>query len=215
MANSSSGWPGYLGPGVFNYEPWLQQQSAVVAVQHCDDFVHSCIHWMVPAMKPTMTVSKDFTENFNAIIKRFKNDVVLVGIPEDTSQREDSDTINNATLLAINNFGSPAQNIPPRPVMAIGIRNAQEEIAEQYKQAAVQSLKTGFQALDTYYNRAGIIASNSIKKAINDQEGFDPPADATIYAREHRKPTPFKGTKALIVTGQMRNAITYVIGGRK
>ena len=33
-------------------------------------------------MKPTMTVTSDFTENFNAIIKRFKNDVVLVGIPE-------------------------------------------------------------------------------------------------------------------------------------
>lgn len=166
-------------------------------------------------MKPTLTVTSDFTDKFNAIIKRFKNDVVLVGIPEEDTQRKDSDTINNATLLAINNFGSPAQNIPPRPVMAIGIRNAQEEIGNQYKLAAQQTLKTGLAALDTYYNRVGIIASNSIKKAINDQQGFPGPAESTIYAREHRKPTPFKGTSSLIVTGQMRNAITYVIGGSK
>ena len=165
-------------------------------------------------MKSTLKVTSDFTDNFQALIKRFKNDMVLVGIPEDTSERSDSDEINNATLLAINNFGSPAQNIPPRPVMAIGIRNAQEDIAAEYKKAVQVSLTKGFAALDTYYNRAGIIASNSVKKAINDQEGIAAPAEATIYAREHRKPTPFKGTKALIVTGQMRNAITYVVKGQ-
>lgn len=161
--------------------------------------------------KPTLTVTNDFTKEFNAIIKKFRKDEVLVGIPEEDDTREDDDAmIGNAALLAINEFGSPMNNIPPRPVMAIGIRNAQEEIALQFKLCVQSVLSKGFEALDIYYNRAGLIASNSVKKAINSQEGIDGPADSTLAAR---KRAGFKGTKALIVTGQMRNAITYVRRG--
>lgn len=161
---------------------------------------------------PSLTVTSDFTENFNRIVSKFKRDSVLVGIPEEDTKRKEDAPINNATLLAINNFGSPMNNIPARPVMSIGIRNAQAEIAEQFKKAVIDSLSKGLSALSTYYNRAGIIASNSIKKAINSQEGIDPPAESTIAAREARG---FKGEKALIVTGQMRNAITYVVAGEE
>ncbi len=161
---------------------------------------------------PTMTVTSDFTKQFNEVIKRFKGDAVLVGIPaEKTQRKENNETINNATLLAINNFGSPGQNIPARPVMEIGIKNAQDEIAVQFKIAAQNALKQGFSALDTYYGRAGMIAANSVKKAINDQDGIAPPSPATLAARESKG---FKGTKSLIVTGQMRNAITFVVKGK-
>lgn len=159
-----------------------------------------------------MKVTKDFTEDFNKIMKSFRHDEVLVGIPEAESDRTEKGEINNATLLAINNFGSPINNIPPRPVMQIGIKNAQEQIAEEFKKAVQKSLTQGFEAVDQYYERAGIIASSSIKKAINSQEGIDPPSDATLAARESKG---FKGTKALIVSGQMRNGITYVIRGKK
>lgn len=166
---------------------------------------------------PTLEVTSDFTKQFNDVIKKFKRDAVLIGIPEETTDRkasadEPTTPINNATLLAINEFGSPINNIPARPVMAIGIRNAQEAIAEQMKQATIAALKTGVAALSPFYNRAGIIASNSVKKAINAQEGFDGPSDATLAAR---KSAGFAGTKALIVTGQMRNAITYVVKGEE
>jgi hypothetical protein len=169
-------------------------------------------------MKPTITINKDMTKEFNDIIKKFKNDAVLIGIPEEDTARKKTDDdspqpITNAALLAINEFGSTANNIPPRPVMAIGIRRAQNEIAEQYKKAVINAFKVGLNALDIYYNRAGIIASNSVKKVINDQDGIDGPAEATLLARLRRKPTPFRGQKALIVTGQMRNAITYVVKG--
>lgn len=159
-----------------------------------------------------MKVTSDFTAEFNQIVKGFKKDAVLVGIPESESPRDDNEPINNATLLAINNFGSPVNNIPARPVMQIGIKNAQTEIAAQFKQAAVSALSTGLAALSIAYNRIGIIASNSIKKAINSQEGIDPPSDATLATRER---DGFKGTKVLIVTGQMRNAITYVVKGEE
>jgi len=161
-------------------------------------------------MKPTLTVTEDFTSDFNKIISKFKRDDILVGIPEETTDRKQDSMINNATLLAINNFGSPINNIPARPVMEIGIRQAQPEIIAQFKKAAVDALSKGVSALSPAYNRIGIIASQSIKKVINSQEGIEAPSPATLDAREARG---FKGTKALIVTGQMRNAITYVVKG--
>lgn len=158
--------------------------------------------------KPTLKVTADWTKQFNAIIKKFKRDVVLVGVPQDENPREESGEIGNAALLALNNFGSPANNIPARPVMEIGIRNTQNEIADQFRDAAVRALSGSPAAISAAYTRAGIIASNGVKKAINDQIGIEPPADATLTAREARG---FKGTKSLIVTAQMRNAITFVV----
>ncbi len=159
----------------------------------------------------TLLVTKDFTKEFNSIVKSFRKYAVLVGIPEDTSGRKANDeAINNATLLAINNFGSPANNIPARPVMQIGIKDAQDAIAENFKKAALEAFSKGISAVFTNYERAGIVAANSIKKAINSQEGIDPPADSTLTARAS---AGFKGTKALIVTGQMRNAITSIVQG--
>ncbi len=160
-----------------------------------------------------MKVTSDFTQNFNDMISRFKNDSVLVGIPEEKTTRKDSDPINNATLLAINNFGSPANSIPARPVMKVGIRNAQDAIAEQFKLCAKNVLTQGPAALTKYYERAGMIAANSIKKAINDQDfdGAPGPAESTLKARKYIRKGGFKGTKSLVVTGQLRNSITYVL----
>ena len=156
----------------------------------------------------SVKITADFTKKFNETIFKFKGDAVLVGIPEDTSERKENEPINNATILAINEFGSPQNNIPPRPVMAIGIKSAKDQIAEQFKLAAKNVLTKGFQAINIYYNRAGIIASNSIKKVINNQTDIAGPSEATLRIRESQG---FKGTKALIVTGQLRNSITYVI----
>src|SRR5665213_1770804 len=97
--------------------------------------------------KPTLKVTSDFTDEFNAIVKRFKRDAVLIGIPAENTERDDDAQINNATILAINEVGSPQNNIPARPVLEIGIRNVQDEIAEQFKKAAVDSLTKGAQAI--------------------------------------------------------------------
>ncbi len=153
-------------------------------------------------------VTADFVGDFMNVLAKLKSDAVLVGIPQEKTARKADGPINNATLLAINEFGSPANNIPARPVMSIGIKNAQDKIADQFGKAASFALTNGANAVDVFYERAGIIASNSIKKAINDQDGIAPPAQATLNARARRG---FKGTKALVVTGQMRNAITYVV----
>lgn len=171
---------------------------------------------MHPVMsgRPTLKVTSDFTQQFNDIVKKFRRDEVLVGIPEQKTERKDKEPIGNAALLAIANFGSAKNNIPPWPIMAIGIRNAQAEIAEQFRAAAVGALTGGISSLSPAYNRAGIIASTSVKKVINEQIDVpaDKPSEATLKSREA---SGFKGTKYWIRTGQMRNAITYVVRGEE
>lgn len=159
-------------------------------------------------------VTSDNTKNFNAIIDAFKDQEVVVGIPESEAARkntEDGGPINNAALLFINEFGSPVNNIPPRPAMALGLSKAADDIADQFHNAAVHAFEGGQDAIDKYYNRAGFVASSAIKTVINDQMGITPPSDATMASR---KSQGIKSTKALIVTGQMRNAITHVVRER-
>lgn len=160
--------------------------------------------------QPSFEITEDRTDEFLKTIAAFKRDRVLVGIPEEDSQRKESGTgvIGNAALLFINNFGSPYNNIPARPVMEIGIRGAQDLIAAEFKQAVQMSWTKGLSGLAVYYERVGIIASNSVKRAINDQIDIEPPSEATLESRER---AGFKGTKALVVTGQLRNSITYVV----
>lgn len=161
--------------------------------------------------EPTLTVTADFTENFKKVIDQFRKDKVLVGIPEAETARQDDDPIGNAAILALNEFGSAKNNIPARHPMKTGIGLAQKEIAEQFKLAAQKALSQGSADVSRqYYVRAGIIASNSVKKVINDQTNFVPLSVNTIEARRR---LGFMGTKALIVSGQLRNAITYVVKG--
>lgn len=161
--------------------------------------------------KPTLTVTADFTKQFNEAIARFKHDAVLVGIPSDEKPREDGDPITNAAILAINHFGSDDGKIPPRPVLAIGIQKAQAAIAAQFKECAQSVLSKGPEALSIYYERAGFIASQSCKRVIDQQIDIKKPAASTLKARKYITASGFKGTKALVVTGQTRNAITFVL----
>jgi metal-dependent amidase/aminoacylase/carboxypeptidase family protein len=157
-------------------------------------------------MKPKLSVIDNVADLLKALNTIAKAQV-LVGIPAEENSRSEG-PIGNAALLAIHNFGSPVNGIPARPVMAIGIRRAQKEIADEFKKAAQRALSKGASAVSAAYQRAGIIASNSVKKVINDQIGIEPPAASTLAARKARG---FKGTKALIVTAQLRNSITYVV----
>ena len=157
--------------------------------------------------KPSIDV-KDFTEKFLAAVKKMKKFETLVGIPEEDSKRDESDGINNAALLFINEYGSPANNIPARPVVKIGIKQSKSDVVDEFRKAARDGLSRGDAVVQKYYERAGIIASNSIKNVINNQIGIQGPSEATLKIRKEKG---FKGTKSLIVTGQMRNAITYVV----
>ena len=154
----------------------------------------------------SVKVTEDKVDLFNESIEALRSSEVLVGIPSTNTTRRDG-FANNAAIMAINEFGSPANNIPARPVFQIGIRNAEDEISDAFRRAA-ESIGDGKPDVERYLNRAGIVASNSIKKVINSQEGIDPPSPYTLRLR---KEMGFQGEKALLVTGQLRGSITYLV----
>jgi hypothetical protein len=155
----------------------------------------------------------DGTKKFQETMKALAVSDVLVGIPEQANERkaeDEFDNMSNAAIGYVQEFGSDLAGIPPRPHLVPGVKNVEKEVAEEFKHAAQKSFSDP-SAIVKHFTRAGIIASMSVKKLINDQTGFEPLSESTIAAR---KAEGFKGTKALIRTGQYRNAITYVVEGK-
>lgn len=143
---------------------------------------------------------------------------VLVGIPELRTQRstlEEAQPLTNAAIGYIHENGAPEMNIPARPFLLPGIRNARAEIAKYMRQAAEALMARGQEgAMDKAeraMHAAGLVAVNAVQSKITEGP-FAPLAPATIAARLRRGRT---GTRPLIDTGQLRRAITYVIRNRK
>lgn len=130
---------------------------------------------------------------------------VLVGVPEDKAARPGK--INNAMLAYIHDNGSPLKGIPPRPFLQPGIKDATEQISAHMKAAGTAALGGDTDTLDRELNATGLIASSSVKNKINEGD-FTPLKPATLAARKRRGHT---STKPLVETGQLRNAINYVV----
>lgn len=156
---------------------------------------------------------------------------VLVGIPDSTATRDDDEKpgeMNNATLGYIHEFGSPAANIPARPFLMPGVEDAQEDIEARLKKAADAALDGKPGRVDQQLEAAGITAQNSVKDKINSGD-FAPLSAATLRARARRgrqgaidelqsraagNAPNNDNARPLIDTGQLRNAITYVVRGK-
>jgi hypothetical protein len=156
---------------------------------------------------------------------------VMVGVPQDKGGRREGQ-IGNADLAYIHDKGSVAAGIPARPFMEPGIKAVQDQIEQEMLNAGKAVFKGGAKSVEGYLNRVGLIASRSIKMMIT--EGIAPPlAPSTIKGRIYRlknkkRRASLKADLAagvagsriagaeglftpLVVTGQLRNAITYVL----
>ena len=157
---------------------------------------------------------------------------VLVGVPSEDTPRQKG-VMNNATIAYIQDNGSPANNIPARPFMEVGIKTAQPNITDRMKKTATDNIKKqGIDAdVDAGLMKVGIIAQASIRNAIN--EGIPPPLAASTLRARIRNKTAVKGAqmelasrgegndaglalaKPLVATGQLRNSINFVIRSKK
>lgn len=178
-------------------------------------------------MAPTLQVRQtlDKTAAMREAIRALDASRVLAGIPEDKDARRDTDTpIGNAAIGYIQENGSPANNIPARPFVRPGIKAVLPEVRELLRAGAREALRGNVGGVTTAFNKIGLLAVNAIRAKFVDND-WAPLADATLAARGRiggkmpkkkrgearetpRRPNP------LIVTGQLRKAITYVIRGR-
>ncbi len=176
-----------------------------------------------------LSVKVDRVGSVLKAIKSLAERDVLVGVPDPKTDRKSGEPITNAQLAYIHDNGSPVNNIPARPFMRPGIKDAQDKIDLRMKKAAEAALSGSPSGVDNELASAGLVAQNSIKSKINSGD-FVPLALSTLRARAARgrkgakaelesraagnPPNP-ENARPLIDTGQMRNAITYVVRNKK
>lgn len=158
-------------------------------------------------LKAKVRVVADRADEVSKAVRGLTKLQVLVGVPAEKAPRQEGTPINNAALAYIHNYGSPVANIPARPFMEPGIKDANAKIAEGMKLAAQASLEGKKEETTKGLVRVGLVAQNSIKRRITTGP-FAPLKPGTIAARRRRGRT---GTKPLLDTGAMRNSITFVI----
>lgn len=167
-------------------------------------------------MKNGLSVIQDNSADLKRALAALTKTACLVGFPETEAERDPEPgepvTMTNAALAYINDKGSPAANIPARPFMEPGIAAAESKITEIYSKAARGALDQPGSAdtiVDTAHNKVGLTAQDAIQSRI--EAGISPPlSDRTMAARKRKFGDDATETP-LIESGQMKNAVTYVL----
>lgn len=171
-------------------------------------------------------------EDLLKIVSKLENTEVLVGIPEEKAPRNEGE-VNNASLLYLHSKGSPLQDIPARPVIepALEASGNKERVQEDLKKITKLLLDGKVDQARRMMDLAGQDAVNMIKAWFTDsRNGWPPNSPLTVLEKLDKR---FKSVKkkrelyrqykmgktgintVLVDTGQMRNAITYVVRNKE
>lgn len=173
-----------------------------------------------------MTVKKDGVAGLMKSLRELTKSDVMVGVPTTRADRkEKGEPVNNAEIAYWMEFGAPAANIPARPALIPGIKDAQPKILEQLKAAAVAGLKGDASEVLRRMNMAGLVSQNAVRNRI--REGIGPAlSERTLMARARRgrkgaikelanraagMAPALDLAKPLIDTGALLKSYTYVI----
>jgi hypothetical protein len=175
--------------------------------------------------------TKDRSKAVIAALRALTDREVLVGIPREKAMRQEGEPINSAALGYIHEFGSPARNIPARPFLHPGVDSIRDEAVKRFAAGARAALGGDSAAMDRAMHAVGLMTQSAVRMIITN--GIAPPLSlAALESRlrrhkgraglraeiERRKtgegPSPDDSTP-LVDTGQLRNAIAYVIRERK
>lgn len=131
---------------------------------------------------------------------------VLVGVPSSKAGRRDG-PINSAAIGFIQENGAPERNLPARPFLIPGVKSIEKVVIPRFKDAGNAVLSADPARAEKQFNAIGLIGQNAVRKKITDGP-FAALSPRTLSARRSRGRT---GEKPLIDTGQLRQAISYVI----
>lgn len=150
---------------------------------------------------------KEVLQSINGLVQK----QVLVGIPDSAPERDDDAPLSNAAIGYIQETGSPANNIPPRPFLVPGVEDATPKVTPHLQKSVEAALEGDLSGAERRMGSAGLVAQNSVRAKIN--SGIKPDLrPSTIADRLRRGRT---GTVPLVDTGQLRNSITFVIRRKK
>lgn len=163
-------------------------------------------------MASNLKMTKDRLGDVLASMRGLAEGAVLVGIPAEDAFRKpepgEPKDVNNAMLGYVHELGSPAKNIPARPFLIPGVRNAQEKIADLFERDIKRQLGPGGgRDMDQTLHAVGLVAQSAVRAKITDGP-FVPLKPQTLSKRRAKGRT---GTSPLIDTGQLKNSINYVV----
>lgn len=175
---------------------------------------------------------KQSLEELSTAVHLLADVEVLVGFPEETTERPE-EMVTNAALGYIHDNGAPEVNIPARPFMLPGMEACMPQVTAKMAQITNGVIRRdeGAALVEAGMHQVGMIVQLSIQNAIT--EGPPPPlADSTLRARARKRPgrigpgiellSRSKGNapstdfvKPLTDTGEMKKSVKYVIRSRK
>lgn len=144
---------------------------------------------------------------------------VMVGVPEDRGQRREPGEPSNAELAYIHDNGAPEAGIPARPFLGAGLREDAATTEAGLAHAGMLAASgAGVAKVLAQLRVVGLRAVNAVRRKISTGP-FVPLAPATVAARRRRskgskyrrKATTAADVTPLIDTGQLRNAVTFVL----
>lgn len=143
---------------------------------------------MAQSKHAKVTMTKNEVEKLLSGLRSLEAEKVLVGIPADKSGRNNADgsPLNNATIGAIMEHGSPAANIPARPWLRPGIASAKAKIIKRYEGAAKKAVKGDLSAATIVHQVVGQETADAVKKYIR-TASFVPLKRSTIAARARQR----------------------------
>jgi hypothetical protein len=164
----------------------------------------------------SVKITQDKVPDFLKAIETLTGKTVLVGIPEANAHRdpepgEERAPASNAVIGYVQEFGAPELNIPARPFLVPGVEGVKDQIVERMRKGAAAVLDGDFKAADRTLEAVGLMAVDAVQQKLVDGP-FVPLAPETLAAREAKGR---RGTKPLLDTGAMHQAVTYVIRPKK
>lgn len=176
-------------------------------------------------MKAGSSVKIDRVGEFFAAIDALAQNQVMIGVPAENDAREEGGSITNAEIGYLMENGIPEHNVPARPHLVPGVRDARKRSVEYMRRAGELAFAGRPDGVTRAMMAAGQNAVNAVKKRIRD--GIPPPlAESTLKARARRgrkgaekelkrraanMSASVEFAKPLIDTAQYINSITFVI----
>jgi hypothetical protein len=159
----------------------------------------------------TLQIQGEAAKKLEIALKNLSGKVGKVGWFEN-SRYPDPPHIQVAYVATIQEYGSPANNIPPRPFVRPTIIAKQKEWSEIAEKGA-KAILNGGQTIDNVMEGIGLKAAGDIRKAIT--LVVSPPLKPATIAARLRKRANKKVTglltKPLIDTGLMLSTLTNTV----
>lgn len=117
-------------------------------------------------------------------INYLKSRNILVGIPSFSpkNRRDDTAKITNAQIGYINEYGSPARNIPARPFLIPSIKEQQDVISSKLKAAGKAAAAGDIAEIEKIYQGLALSVPSGVQEYI--LRGLQPPlANVTLRLR--------------------------------